>query len=113
MRPRRKSSRSRRRESIARCLKYWCTDSPSSGASPACGSCHTLADAGATGTIGPNLDQFLKGKDAAFIQQSIENPGAEVAKGFQDGIMPTNYGDTLSPEEIKALTDYLVEVASK
>jgi cytochrome c oxidase subunit 2 len=84
-----------------------------SGASPACGSCHTLADAGATGTIGPNLDQFLKGKDAAFIQQSIENPGAEVAKGFQDGIMPTNYGDTLSPEEIKALTDYLVEVASK
>jgi cytochrome c oxidase subunit 2 len=84
-----------------------------SGASPACGSCHTLADAGATQTIGPNLDKVLKGKDAAFIQESIENPGAQVEKGFQDGIMPTNYGDTLSPEEIKALTDYLVEVASK
>ena len=38
---------------------------------------------------------------------------AEVEKGFQDGIMPTNYGDTLQPEEIKALTDYLVKVASK
>ena len=84
-----------------------------SGASPACGSCHTLADAGATQTIGPNLDKVLKGKDAAFIQQSIEDPGAEVEKGFQDGIMPTNYKDTLSPEEIKALTDYLVDVASK
>ena len=35
--------------------------------------------------IGPNLDEVLKGKDAAFIQQSIEDPGAEVAKGFQDG----------------------------
>jgi cytochrome c oxidase subunit 2 len=84
-----------------------------SGAAPACGSCHTLADAGASGTIGPNLDKVLKGKDAAFIQQSIEDPSAEVAKGFQDGIMPNNYKDTLQPEEIKALTDYLVEVATK
>ena len=84
-----------------------------SGASPACGSCHTLADAGTTATIGPDLDKFLKGKDAAFIQESIESPGADVAKGFQDGIMPTNYKDTLQPEEIKALTDYLVQVASK
>jgi cytochrome c oxidase subunit 2 len=78
-----------------------------------CGSCHTLADASAAGTIGPNLDEVLKGKDAAFIQQSIEDPSAEVAKGFQDGIMPNNYKDTLQPEEIKALTDYLVEVATK
>ena len=84
-----------------------------SGASPACGSCHTLSDAGTTATIGPNLDDVLKGKDAAFIQESIDNPGAEVAKGYQDGIMPTNYGDTLQPEEIKALTDYLVQVATK
>ncbi len=84
-----------------------------SGASPACGSCHTLADAGANGTVGPNLDKVLKGKNAAFIQQSIEDPGAQIEKGFQDGIMPTNYKDTLQPEEIKALTDYLVKVASK
>jgi cytochrome c oxidase subunit II len=83
------------------------------GASPACGSCHTLSDAGSDATIGPDLDKALKGKDAAFIQESIENPGAEVEKGFEDGIMPTNYGDTLKPEEIKALTDYLVEVATK
>jgi cytochrome c oxidase subunit II len=83
------------------------------GASPACGSCHTLSDAGTNATIGPDLGEVLKGKDAAFIQESIENPGAEVAQGFQDGIMPTNYGDTLQPEEIKALTDYLVEVATK
>ena len=67
----------------------------------------------AAATIGPNLDEVLKGKDAAFIQESIASPGAEVAKGFQDGIMPNNYGDTLPPEEIKALTDYLVEVATK
>ena len=56
--------------------------SSASGASPACGSCHTLADAGATGTIGPNLDKVLKGKDAAFIQQSIEDPGAVRREGL-------------------------------
>jgi cytochrome c oxidase subunit 2 len=82
-------------------------------AQPSCGSCHTLSDAGADATIGPNLDEVLKGKDAAFIQESIEDPSSEVAKGFQDGIMPNNYEDTLQPEEIKALTDYLVEVATK
>src|SRR3954447_24950657 len=82
-------------------------------ASPACGSCHTLADAGASGTIGPNLDKTLKGRDAKFVQQSIEDPGAFVEKGFQNGIMPNNYKATLKPEEIKALTDYLVKVASK
>jgi cytochrome c oxidase subunit II len=82
-------------------------------ASPACSSCHTLSDAGATGTIGPDLDKFLKGKDAKFVQQSIEDPSAFVEKGFQDGIMPSNYKETLQPEEIKALTDYLVKVATK
>jgi cytochrome c oxidase subunit II len=84
-----------------------------SGAAPACGSCHTLSDAGASGTIGPNLDKVLKGKDATFIQQSIEDPSAFVEKGFQDGTMPSNYKETLQPEEIKALTDYLVKVATK
>ena len=42
----------------------------------ACASCHTLADASANGTIGPDLDKFLKGKNAAFIQKSIVDPNA-------------------------------------
>jgi cytochrome c oxidase subunit 2 len=75
-----------------------------------CGTCHTLADAGTTGSIGPNLDTALKGKDAAFIKQSIVDPSAEVAKGYQDGIMPPNFGQTLTPAEIDALVKYLSEV---
>ena len=47
-----------------------------------CGACHTLADAGTTGTIGPDLDKVLKGKDEAFIQQSIVDPNAEIADGL-------------------------------
>jgi cytochrome c oxidase subunit 2 len=80
---------------------------------PKCSSCHTLSDANANATIGPDLDKVLKGKDAAFVQKSITDPSDFVEKGFQDGIMPPNYGQTLKPEEIKALTDYLVKVASK
>jgi len=80
---------------------------------PKCASCHTLSDAGADATIGPNLDESLKGKDAAYIETGIKDPEAELADGFSGGIMPPNFGQTLKPEEIKALTDYLVEVATK
>ena len=63
-----------------------------------CEACHTLADAGTTGTIGPDLDKVLKGKDEAFIKQSIEDPSAEIADGYSDGIMPPSYEQTLGPE---------------
>jgi cytochrome c oxidase subunit II len=76
----------------------------------ACGGCHTLAEAGTNGQVGPNLDKALKGKDAAFILQSIVDPNAEVAPGFSKGIMPPNYKDTLSAAQIKALVDYLGKV---
>jgi cytochrome c oxidase subunit II len=79
----------------------------------ACGSCHTLADAGTTATTGPDLDKGLKGKDPAFIKQSILQPSAEITKGYQDGIMPNNFGDTLSPEQVDALVQYLAKVTNK
>ena len=75
-----------------------------------CKACHTLADAGATGTIGPNLGVVLKGKDPAFIKQSIVDPSAVIAPGFQDGIMPPNYGQTLTQAQIDALVKYLSDV---
>src|SRR3954463_130965 len=78
----------------------------STGATP-CGACHTLAAASTSGTTGPDLDQVLKGKDAAFIKQSIVQPDAEVAKGFAKGIMPPNYGSTLSGSEVDALVKFL------
>ncbi len=80
----------------------------STGAAP-CGACHKLADAGTSGTTGPDLDQVLKGKDPAFIRQSIVQPDAEIAKGFGKGIMPPNYGSTLSGAEVDALVKFLSE----
>jgi cytochrome c oxidase subunit II len=83
------------------------------GTSTACGSCHTLADAGTQGQTGPDLDKALKGENAAFIKQSIVAPDAKIAPGFQADIMPKNYGDTLSAEELDALVKYLGQVAGK
>ena len=79
----------------------------------ACGGCHKLSEAGTQGGVGPDLDQVLKGKDAAFIRQSILNPNAEIAKGFSPNIMPPNYGQVLSKPELAALVKFLQEVAAK
>ena len=52
----------------------------------------TLADAGTTGEVGPNLDEALQGADADFIMESIVDPSAEIAQGYQDA-MPANFGE--------------------
>ena len=83
------------------------------GDSIACGSCHTLADAGTSSQTGPDLDAVLAGKDAAFIKESIVDPNAEIAKGFAEGLMPPNYGETLTPAEIDALVTYLADATKK
>lgn len=74
-----------------------------------CNTCHTLADAGATGQVGPNLDEVLQGKDAAFIHESIVDPDAMVAEGFSPDLMPENYGQQLSEQELADLVAYLVQ----
>jgi cytochrome c oxidase subunit 2 len=82
-------------------------------AANACGACHTLADAGATGTIGPDLDKFLSTRNAAFIKQSIVDPGAYVEKGFQNGIMPQDFGTKIKAADLNALVQYLSTVTHK
>jgi len=75
--------------------------------SSGCGSCHTLKDAGTTGQIGPDLDEALKSKDLAFIEQSISEPNAEIAQGFQPNVMPQTYGSQLTSQQLKDLVAYL------
>ena len=53
---------------------------------------------------------MLKGKDAAFVRESIADPNKELAPGFSEGIMPTNYEQVLDPAELDALVKYLTEV---
>jgi cytochrome c oxidase subunit II len=77
-------------------------------AQPACGSCHTYEAAGTTAAVGPDLDEVLTGKNAAFILESIVNPDAEIAQGFAAGIMPKDYGDKLSEKQLADLVAFLL-----
>ncbi len=77
--------------------------------SAGCGGCHTLADAGTSGQVGPSLDQALKGKDAAFVRQSIVDPNAVIAQGYQPNVMPQDFGSTLSKAQIDGLVEYLLK----
>jgi cytochrome c oxidase subunit II len=80
-------------------------------AQPTCGSCHTYEAAGTTATVGPNLDEVLADKDAAFILESIVNPDADIAPGFAAGIMPKDYGDKLSDKQLADLVAFLLPKA--
>jgi mono/diheme cytochrome c family protein len=71
-----------------------------------CGGCHTFKAAGTSGKTGPDLDQSLQGKDAEFIRESIVNPNAEIAQGFQPGVMP-NYGEQLESGQVADLVAFL------
>ena len=75
--------------------------------SQGCGSCHTFEPAGSSGNVGPNLTEALKGKDAAFIDQSIVDPNAVVAAGYQPNIMPQNFGQTLAAKQLNDLIAFL------
>ena len=65
-----------------------------------CGACHTLADAGTTGTVGPNLDESRPSK-ALAVDRVTNGKGA----------MPP-FRDSLSEQEIADVAAYVVESSS-
>lgn len=70
-------------------------------AQPACGVCHTLQDAGTTGTIGANLHEIKP--DTARVAEAVR-------RGV--GVMPP-YEGKLTDEQIKAVAEYVARVAAK
>lgn len=78
-----------------------------------CGGCHTLAVANSGGTTGPDLDEVLPGQSEAEIEESIVDPNAKIAQGYPANVMPENFKETIKPEEIKELVEFLSENAGK
>jgi mono/diheme cytochrome c family protein len=72
-----------------------------------CGSCHTMKAAGASGTIGPNLDKELTADPASAARESIVDPNKEIIPGYSANVMPTNYGAALTKPELDALVNYV------
>jgi mono/diheme cytochrome c family protein len=78
-------------------------------ANKGCAGCHTLAAAQSGGTVGPDLDEVLSGQSAAMIHEDIVDPDKVIAPGYPPSVMPLNFEETLSPEELDDLVQYLVE----
>ena len=70
-------------------------------ASAGCGSCHTLKDAGSSGTVGPNLDQLKPSQPR--VAKQVTNGGAA---------MPPFKGQ-LTTAQIQAVATYVAKVAGK
>jgi mono/diheme cytochrome c family protein len=70
-------------------------------ATAGCAGCHTLKAAGATGTVGPNLDQVKPTE--AKVEHQVTVGGAA---------MPAFKG-RLTPAEIKAVAKFVSSVAGK
>jgi mono/diheme cytochrome c family protein len=89
-----------------------------------CGGCHTLAAAGTNGTAGPNLDKDLRANCATAkskqvrgatlekcIYTAITKPYAYLPAGYQAGVMPSNFAQSLKPNEIQALVNFISSAA--
>ena len=82
-------------------------------ASAGCGGCHTLSKAGTDSQIGPSLDDVGGAAEqagmpvGAFVRQSIVDPDAVIAPEYQPGVMPKDFAQSLSPEELDALVAYV------
>jgi cytochrome c oxidase subunit II len=88
-----------------------------------CGACHTLAAAGTTGTVGPNLTQHLrtdcqtpaskKARGATLnqcISTAITQPYKYLPSGYHAGVMPSTFSQTLGSTKVQALVSYLASV---
>ena len=88
-----------------------------------CVSCHTLAAAGATGVVGPNLDQRLRSDCqnpasqkirgttlSQCIHTAITKPYAYIPSGYSANVMPSNFAQTLSSTQIQGLVSFLSSV---
>ena len=85
-------------------------------ASAGCAACHTYGPAGATGTVGPNLDDLAASAQKAnrgtldqFVHESIVSPDAYIAPGYAKGIMPPSFGTSLKPQQIDDLVAFLTQ----
>jgi mono/diheme cytochrome c family protein len=77
------------------------TDGESIFASAGCGGCHTLAAAGSSGNVGPNLDEAKPSLDLAVDR---------ITNG--QGGMPS-FKDQLSEEQIQAVAKFVADNAGK
>jgi mono/diheme cytochrome c family protein len=68
-----------------------------------CGGCHRLAAAHSSGPIGPDLDEQLPGHTRESLTAQIVSPPSY-------SMMPDDFGERMSDDELDALVDFLLAV---
>jgi cytochrome c1 len=83
-------------------------------ASNGCSGCHTYKPAGATGKVGPDLDNLMADAQKAnqgpldqYTATSIKSPDSYVVPGFQAGVMPSF--SSLSDQQVADLVAFLTQ----
>lgn len=79
-----------------------------------CNGCHQLDAVGAVGGVGPNLNQVGGRLGLEEIVQSIVAPNEVIAENCPAGpcpagVMPQNFAERLTEEQINTLAEYLAE----
>ena len=81
-----------------------------------CSACHTFTPAGSTGNVGPDLDNL-----AGYAKAANQGTLAEFRQGLDPrsrrlhrprlpaGVMPPNYGQSLTPQQIADLVAFLTQ----
>ena len=72
-----------------------------------CLGCHKVGTEG--GAIGPDLTHVGSRLSATLLRESILNPDAKIARGFEKfkGIMPKTFGEQLSAAQLESLVQFL------
>jgi mono/diheme cytochrome c family protein len=83
-------------------------------ASAGCTGCHQLDAVGATGGVGPSLNDVGARLSKDELVQSIMEPNVVIAENCPagpcpEGVMPEYYGDRLTPEQVDTLANFLAE----
>lgn len=84
------------------------------GVNAGCVTCHSV-DAGVV-IVGPSLAGVgtraattVAGQSAEdYLRESITDPNAYLNEGYEKDVMPTNWTDQLTSEQIDQLVDYLM-----
>jgi mono/diheme cytochrome c family protein len=79
------------------------------GGAIGCATCHTMKAAGASGTIGPNLDKNLTTDAPADTRESVVDPNKEIVPGYHANVMPSNYATALTPQQLDAVVSYVYD----
>lgn len=74
-----------------------------------CSACHDLDDSEAD--MGPLLNGIANRMDRAGVRKAIIDPNAEIAEGFDEDLMPDDFGEQMRASELELVVDYLMSLA--